>query len=477
MFNRALINFDNSILDEIHKRSLELLSNSGVVFHSDKALDLFRSRGFRVSGQTVFFKEKDIGDSLVKVPSQFNVKARNPGKDICIGGGEYMMAPGYGPPFIIETSGAKRNATLEDVDTFCKLVQTSKYLDFNSSIVVQPNDVPTQTAHLDILLSTILLTDKPLMGSTSSVPAAQDSLNLAEMIWGKSDEPVMISLVDSLSPLQYAEESIESLMVYAAAGQPVIIHSACSLGSTGPITIAGSLVISNATTLAGICLSQLIKPGTPIVYGLGGSPTEMRTGGYVNASPEDAKHTAIVTALGRYYHMPCRSQGALTESFSLDYQAGMESAMMMTTAALSGADVSLHTCGTYGSMLAMSFEKFIADEDLCGALKKLIKPVEFTEDAFAMDLIKEAGTSGNYLMQTHTLKRCRTEFFEPDLSTRTIHAKWEQMGVRDMDKRAGKVLESRLNSYEKPDIDPQLEQDLKQFVARRKKSPDFSSVK
>lgn len=477
MFNRALINFDNSILDEIHKRSLELLSNSGVVFHNDKALDLFRSRGFRVSGQTVFFKEKDIGDSLVKVPSQFNVKARNPGKDICIGGGEYMMAPGYGPPFIIETSGAKRNATLEDVDTFCKLVQTSKYLDFNSSIVVQPNDVPTRTAHLDILLSTILLTDKPLMGSTSSVPAAQDSLNLAEMIWGKSDEPVMISLVDSLSPLQYAEESIESLMVYAAAGQPVIIHSACSLGSTGPITIAGSLVISNATTLAGICLSQLIKPGTPIVYGLGGSPTEMRTGGYVNASPEDAKHTAIVTALGRYYNMPCRSQGALTESFSLDYQAGMESAMMMTTAALSGADVSLHTCGTYGSMLAMSFEKFIADEDLCGALKKLIKPVEFTEDAFAMDLIKEAGTSGNYLMQTHTLKRCRTEFFEPDLSTRTIHAKWEQMGVRDMDKRAGKVLESRLNSYEKPDIDPQLEQELKQYVARRKKSPDFSSVK
>ncbi len=477
MFNRALINFDNSILDEIHKRSLELLSNSGVVFHNDKALDLFRSRGFRVSGQTVFFKEKDIGDSLVKVPSQFNVKARNPGKDICIGGGEYMMAPGYGPPFIIETSGAKRNATLEDVDTFCKLVQTSKYLDFNSSIVVQPNDVPTRTAHLDILLSTILLTDKPLMGSTSSVPAAQDSLNLAEMIWGKSDEPVMISLVDSLSPLQYAEESIESLMVYAAAGQPVIIHSACSLGSTGPITIAGSLVISNATTLAGICLSQLIKPGTPIVYGLGGSPTEMRTGGYVNASPEDAKHTAIVTALGRYYNMPCRSQGALTESFSLDYQAGMESAMMMTTAALSGADVSLHTCGTYGSMLAMSFEKFIADEDLCGALKKLIKPVEFTEDAFAMDLIKEAGTSGNYLMQTHTLKRCRTEFFEPDLNTRTIHAKWEQMGVRDMDKRAGKVLESRLNSYEKPDIDPQLEQELKQYVARRKKSPDFSSVK
>ncbi len=468
MFNRALINFDHSILKQIHNRSLELLSDCGICFFSEKALEVFRNRGFQVSGQTVFFEEKDIVDALQTVPSQFTVKARNPEKSICIGGGDYMMAPGYGPPFIIETSGEKRNATLQDVHTFCKLVQTSKYLDFNSSIIVQPNDVDTLTAHLDILLATILLTDKPLMGSTSSEIAALDSLKLAERIWGNTNDPVMISLVDSLSPLQYSDESIESLMVYAASGQPVIIHSSCSLGTTGPITIAGSLVISNATTLAGICLSQLIKPGTPIVYGLGGSPTEMRTGGYVNASPEDVKHTAIVTALGRFYGIPCRSQGALTESFSLDYQAGMESAMMMTTAALSGADVSLHTCGTYGSMLAMSFEKFVADEDLCGALKKLMQPVEFSEDAFAMDLIKELGTSGTYLMQKHTMKRCRTEFYEPDLNIRAIHTKWQQMELRDMDKRAGKVLADRLLAYEKPDLDPQLERDLENYVEGRK---------
>ena len=319
-----------------------------------------------------------------------------------------------------------------------------------------------------MLLGTIFLTDKPLMGSTSSDVAALDSLKLAEIIWGNTNDPVMISLVDSLSPLQYSHASIDALMVYAQAGQPVIVHSACSLGSSGPITIAGSLVISNATTLAGICLTQLLNPGTPIVYGLGGSPTEMRTGGYVNASSEDAKHTAIVTALGRYYGIPCRSQGALTESFCLDYQAGMESAMMMTTAAVSGVDVSLHVCGTYGSMLAMSFEKFIADEDLCGALKKLREPVEFSEEAFAMDLIKELGTSGTYLLQDHTLKRCRTEFFEPVLGTRANHSKWQQMELREMDKRAGKILESRLAAYEKPDIDPLLERDLVNFVTQRK---------
>lgn len=466
--NRAIINFDQKILDSIHKYSLELLSDTGIRFPSEKALGIFREHDFRTDGEMVFFQEKDIQMALNTVPSVFTIKARNSEKDILIGGDSYMMAPGYGPPFIIEPSGEKRNALLKDVHKFCKLVQTSKYLDFNSSIVVQPTEVPQETAHLDILLATLLLTDKPIMGSSSSGIAAKDSLKLAELVWGNTDEPVMISLVDSLSPLQYAAEMVDSLMVFAKAGQPLIVHSSCSLGSTGPITIAGSLVLSNAATLAGICLAQLINPGTPIVYGLGGSPTDMKTGGYVNASPEDAKHTAIVTALGRYYNIPCRSQGALTESFCLDYQAGMESAMMLTTAALSGANLSLHACGTYGSMLGMSYEKFIADEDLCGAIKKLMQPVEFTDDAFAMDMIKELGTSGNYLMEMHTLKRCRSEFFIPDLNIRTIHNKWLEMEPRENVERAANILAKRFAEYEKPEVDPDIEKRLVQYVNKRK---------
>ncbi|RLA87144.1 MAG: trimethylamine methyltransferase, partial [Deltaproteobacteria bacterium] len=292
--NRAIINFEQKTLDTIHKYSLELLHDTGIRFPSEKALRIFKKHGFRTDGDMVFFEEKNIQKALETIPSVFPIKARNPEKNIWIGDDSYMMAPGYGPPFIIEPSGEKRNALLEDVHKFCKLVHTSKYLDFNSSIVVQPTDVPQETAHLDILLATMLMTDKPIMGSSSSEVAARDSLKLAEMIWGNTDVPVMISLVDSLSPLQYAGEMVDSLMVFAEAGQPLIVHSSCSLGSTGPITIAGSLVISNATTLAGICLTQLINPGTPIVYGLGGSPTEMKTGGYINASPEDAKHVAIV---------------------------------------------------------------------------------------------------------------------------------------------------------------------------------------
>ena len=466
--NRAIINLSQQALDTIHNYSLELLRETGIRFASEDALGVFKKHGFRVDNQMVFFTNDQINSALTTVPPHFSVKARNPQRDIVVGGDHHVMAPGYGPPFIIDMAGEKRHALLEDVHSFCKLVQTSKCLDFNSSIIVQPNDVPTATAHLDILLAAMTLTDKAIMGSTSSKTAAEDSLRLSEIVWGRTEEPVMISLVDSLSPLQYATESVESLMTFAAAGQPVIIHSACTLGSTGPITIAGSLVVSNATTLAGICLAQLMRPGAPVIYGLGGTPMEMRAGGYINASPEDAKHTAIASALGRYYHMPSRSQGALTESFCLDYQAGMESAVMMTAAAVGGANVTLLACGTYGSMLTMSYEKFLADEDLIGAVKKLVAPIELTEDAFAMDVIKRLGTSGDYLMEAHTVNRCRSEFFVPELGLRTNHSKWKDMDPRDMTARAHDLLTTRLRGYEKPDIDPALEKDLAAFVDRRK---------
>ena len=119
-------------------------------------------------------------------------------------------------------------------------------------------------------------------------------------------------------------------------------------------------------------------------------------------------------------------------------------------------------------MIAMSFEKFIADEDLCGAVKKLMKPLELTEEALALGLIKEMGTAGDYLMQDHTINRCRTEFFLPDLGIRTLHNNWLEMEPREITARAGLLLEKRLAEYEKPEIDTELEEKLVAYVRQRK---------
>jgi len=199
-----------------------------------------------------------------------------------------------------------------------------------------------------------------------------------------------------------------------------------------------------------------------------GSPTDMRTGGYVNASPEDVKHVAISPAMARYYGIPSRSHGAVTESFCLDYQAGMESAMMLTTAAISGAHVGLHACGTYGSMLAMSFEKFVADEELCGAIKTVLQPVSFTEDTFAMELIRKVGLSGHYLVEDHTLQRCRSEFFLPKLSIRTDHGNWRQMKNQEMAARASQYVKERIAAYQQPDLERSITKTLEQYIDSRR---------
>lgn len=466
--NRVSLNFSRAILDNIHQYSLDLLEDTGIRFPNQQALDIFARHGFRIQGETVYFSARDIETALSTVPEVFSIAARNQEKAITIGSDQYHVAPGYGPPFIIESNGKKRHAVLADARKFYKLVQTSTYLDFNSSLVVQPQDVPADRVHLDLLAAALTLTDKPIMGCSTSEQAALDSLQMAEIVWGDLNQPVMISLINSLAPLQFAGEMIASLIVFATRSQPVIIHSACTLGSTGPITLAGSLVISNASNLAGICLAQIIRPGTPVVYGLGGSPTDMKTGGYVNGSPEDVKHTAIAPAMGRYYQIPSRSQGALTESFSLNYQAGMESAMMLTTAALSGAHVGIHACGTYGSMLAMSFEKFMADEELCGSVKKVVKPVAFTEKDFALDLIRDVGVSKSYLVQDHTLQRCRSEFFLPKLNIRTEYENWLQMKPRDATSRATQLVNSRLDAYQKPEMESTIARALDHFIESRR---------
>ena len=466
--NRTIASFDRSTLDNIHQFSLDLLADTGVRFPNRKALDIFSARGFNIHGDIVRFDRKNIEAALETVPQVFTVEARNSEKSITIGNDQYQMAPGYGPPFIIEPSGEKRHALLADAHLFYKLVHTSDYLDFNSSLVVQPHDVPAESAHLDLLKAALTLTDKPIMGSSTSERAAVDSIQMAEIVWGTLTHPVMISLINSLSPLQFSEEMVDALMVFASSGQPVIIHSGCILGTTGPITIPGSLVITNAATLAGICLTQLIRPGTPVVYGVSGSPTDMRTGGYVNAAPEDVKHVAISPAMGRYYGIPSRSHGAATESFCLDYQAGMESAMMLTTAAISGAHVGLHACGTYGSMLAMSFEKFMADEELCGAIKKVLQPVSFTEDTFAMQLVRKVGFSGSYLVEDHTLQRCRSEFFLPKLNIRTDHDNWWQMQNREMTVRATQYVKERTAAYQQPVLETSIMKALEQYMDSRR---------
>ncbi len=467
--------FTTDQMTRIHDGSMELLSCVGVAFNESEALEIFNTHGFRVDGKTVFMTESQVRKALETVPSRFTVTARNPEKSVAVGGDDFVFAPGYGAPFIALSDGSQRVATLADYETFCKLVQTSRTIDMNGFMMVVPGDVSTDTAHLDMLFSSIGLCDKPFMGSPVSRQGARDCVEMAAILWGGKDKladtgPVSVSLISSQSPLQFHEEMAGSLIELARANQACVIDSLVMAGSSGPVTLAGVLVLQNAEILAGITLAQLVNPGVPVLYGGLSSAMDMRTGGLAVGCPELSMLVSATAQMARFYSLPSRSGGSLTDTHVADAQAAGESALSLSAAVRSGIHLILDAAGILGSYLAMSFEKFLIDEEMCAILRKLITPIDFSDEAIDVEMIKTVGIGGQYLTQPQTFKRCRTEFYTTDFFNRQNHAGWKSAGSKRIDQTATKKVSQRLAVYEKPAIDLEVKSALTTYIAKRKKA-------
>ncbi|MGA6927448.1 MAG: trimethylamine methyltransferase family protein [Desulfosarcina sp.] len=460
-------------MTRIHDASMALLSSVGVAFNEPEALEIFASNGFRVDGKTVYMTEAQVQQALASAPSTFTVTARNPEKSVALGEDDFVFVPGYGAPFVALPDGSQRHATMADYDNFCKLVQTSKSIDMNGFMMVEPSDVPPETAHLDMMFSSIVLCDKPFMGSPVSRQGARDCIEMASLLWGGKEKlaaagPVSVSLINSLSPLQFSDEMAGSLIELARAGQGCVIASLIMAGSSGPVTLAGVLALQNAEILAGITLAQLVHPGVPVIYGSTSSAMDMRSGGLSIGCPELSMVVSATAQLARFYKLPSRGGGGLTDAHFADGQAAGESALALSTATRSGINFILHAAGILGSYIAMSFEKFLMDEEMCGVLRKLIKPIDFSDDAIDVEMIKTVGIGGQYLTQPKTFKLCRTEFYNTDFLNRQNYAAWRAAGSKRIDQAATDMLSQRLAAYEKPPIDPDIETALTAYVARRK---------
>jgi len=457
-------------IEKIHDGSMEILLKVGVQFEDENTLGVFKSHGFKIDGKKVFFTEKNILNAIEASPPEFTINARDPDKNITVGLNNPVFAPGYGAPFITEIDGSRRNARMEDYNRLCKIVHTSKYLDCNGFMMVEPSDVSAKIVHLDMLYSSITLSDRVFMGCPTSPECADDSIKMAEIIYGDiRSKPVMISLINSLSPLKYSREMSGALMRFAEYGQPCIIAPLIMGGASGPIKIAGILTLQNAEILAGITLAQLIRRGTPVVYGSASSITDMRSGRLSVGAPEHLQIISATSQIARYYNIPSRAGGAVTDAHIPDMQAGMESALSLYTAAHNGISFILHSAGILTSYLSMSFEKFLIDEALCGKIKKILNPIEINEESLSIDIIKEVGIGGEFLSHPKTFELCRSEYHSSNIMFADSFEGWSAKGRKRLEEFVHETLKERLSMYEKPPIDEGVENELKGFIERRKK--------
>jgi trimethylamine--corrinoid protein Co-methyltransferase len=450
---------------------MEILCKVGVVFHDAEAREIFQRHGLKVEGKKVFFTEKQVQTALESVPGEFTIRARNPQKSVRIGGANMAFGPAWGAPFLIDTEGRRRTMTLEDQKKFCKLVQTSPYLDLVAGSMATPAELPPKVGCAAMLAACFTLTDLPVISNPCSRENAQEIVDMAAIVFGGQAEvhkaPVTIVSINPLSPLTYTEEASSGLITYARNNQAMLISSMILAGISGPITLAGAAAMELAESLAGIVLAQCVRPGVAVVCGGTSCAADLRTGGVCLGGPEMLQLMDLSAQMAQHLGLPCRYGGNLTDSFSLNMQAGSESALGLALPVLAGVNFIHQACGILGAYSAASFEKFVVDEELCGWLRRALTPVEISAETLALDLIARLGSGGNFMMTTETAKRCRTAFFPSKLAQRAPYDEWVGRDLGNTAKVAAQHVVQRVASYVKPDIDPGTEKDLEKYVAAR----------
>ncbi|MBW2428936.1 MAG: trimethylamine methyltransferase family protein [Deltaproteobacteria bacterium] len=456
-------------IEKVHQTSLQILEQIGMDIGYPAALEVLKKGGAKVDGQRVFFPSRLVEAQIKKAPRRFMLHARNPQNNVVVGGGNTVFAPGYGAPFVTDLENGRRKATLQDFENFVKLTGASINLDVLSGTVVEPTDVPYEIRHAQMMYTAMKYSDKCFMGSTMGAQAAKDCIQMAAILFGGRDQiesaPAIVSVVGPLTPLKYDVRMLGALMEYAAAGQPVLIASLAIAGATGPVTLAGNLALQNAEVLAGIVLIQLIREGTPVIFGGASSNAEMRNGTLSIGSPEMAINAAATAQMARYYKLPARSGGAVCDAKAPDTQASYESMMNLLMALVCGANFVLHSAGILESFNCMSYEKFIMDDEMCGMVKRIHRAIDVNPDTLALDVIKAVGPGGHFLDKDHTFDHFRTEFYQPCLANRDDFVTWQGNGSPQSMVTANLKVKEILNNYEVPQLPADADKDLQKFIA------------
>jgi trimethylamine--corrinoid protein Co-methyltransferase len=338
---------------------------------------------------------------------------------------------------------------------------------------VEPEDLPLETRHLDMVYSHIRWTDMPYMGSVISEEGARDSIEMSSLLFGGraniEKTPALLALVNVNSPLRYDDRMLGALMTYAEANQPAIVTPFLMAGAMSPMGLAGTIAQQTAEALAGIALIQLIRPGAPCIYGSFLTNIDMQSGSPAFGTPESAMGILASAQMARHYRIPFRGGGALTSSKSPDAQAAYESMMCMWPTVMGGVHFVLHAAGWLESALLASYEKFIIDVEALRMFEWILtKGIPFDDEGFAMDGIREVGPGGHHLGSEHTMRNYRTGFYRPWISSTENYDRWQRMGSRTADKVANEKWKQLLTDYKDPGIDSGIDEQLKAFIEVRK---------
>ncbi|AWD20247.1 trimethylamine methyltransferase family protein [Fuscovulum blasticum] len=456
----------------IHDAALTLLATQGMRVLSPEAQALYAAAGARVEDQTVRLDPGLVTERLATVPARFTLEARNRAKSLKLGGGFCIYASVGGPAYVMDNDRGRRDGTFAEMVDFLRLVQSLNVIHQEGGCPFEPMDLPAHTRHLDIFHAQIRHLDKSWQTQTLGRARTLDGIAMAAIMLGTTPDalagrPVLLGIINTNSPLQLDVPMAEGLITMAAHGQVNVITPFTLAGAMAPVTLAGALVLQHAEALAGIVLTQIVRPGVPVMYGGFTSNVDMRSGSPAFGTPEYARAAQVSGQLARHIGVPFRSSN-VTAANEVDAQAAWESQMALWGALTGGAHLLEHAAGWLHGGLTASFEKLILDAEMLQMMEAYFEPFPTGPDDLALEAIAEAGAGGHFFGTAHTMARYEKAFHNPMVANWDNHTSWLDKGGITARERANAVWKQMLAEAEDPALDPAVDEALSAYVARRK---------
>jgi trimethylamine--corrinoid protein Co-methyltransferase len=457
-------------MDWIHAASLKILEETGVVFHSEEALEICKRKGAKVNGRIAYFPPRMVSQALEYAPETFRWRARNNAHSVTVGDKKerLLFQPNAGPVFIQDLDKGRRAASLEDFANIMKLCQASDVVSLIGSFPVDPSDVNQDYKHLYMMYEILKNTDKPIIGFETSGSMVRQLFDMVEIAIGGRDllcKNHYVGVAASpLSPLAYDTVTCETIIEFARQNQPIFFSAAIMGGLSGPISLIGTVIQQNTEILAGIILTQLANPGNPVVYSNSSAVTDMRNGNFTTGSPEMMLvHIAGMQMSLDYYHLPTRSMCGMTDSKIIDYQAGYETMQSLLMDALGGAHMAFNCIGVLDSLMTTSYEKVVIDLELLSRVMRIREGLDTSVKKQALNVIQEIGHAAIHITHSDTLAHCRERWL-PELSSWETYESWREAGSADVAARANKKYKEILANAPETLIDPEVEKALQDYI-------------
>jgi trimethylamine--corrinoid protein Co-methyltransferase len=455
----------------VHDKSMQILEEAGIAFLYEPALEIFRQNGAKIEDSVVYIDREMVQETLAQAPSTYIWSARNPERDVQIGGNAACFAPVAGPPFVVDSIYGRRPGTHKDLQNFLKMTQMTPRLQTAGTEICVSSDVPIEHRHLELMYSLLTLSDKPVMGVYHTGLTAVDTINLAKIAMGEEamrQKPHLHCIINVSSPRRLDDRMLSVLIAYAQNNQIVDVTPFILSGAMGPVSILGTVAQLNAEALSGIVLAQLVNPGTPCIYGSFQAVVNMQSGSPVMGAPESQLALYISSQLARRYGLPFRAAGAYASSKISDAQSAYESVMSIFPSLQAQPNFVLHAAGWLENGLTAGYEKFVLDLEMLGMYQTFINGINWDEDQWAMESILSVPPGGHHLGTEHTMRHMKTAFYRANLFDYDSDETWKAKGGFDATQRASHKVKELLAAYEKPPIDSAIDEALRDYIEKRK---------